>query len=78
MVYSMWYMVEYRAPLKGNIDGVPLKGFWAPLLSVNMGDRLSHGPLLGPQNTRCRSILRTQKGTNILTTTHMSEGQVSL
>ena len=30
----------------------------------------NHGPLLGPLNTRCRIILRTQKGTIILTTTH--------
>ena len=29
------------------------------------------GPLLGPLNTRCRSILRTQEGTMILTTTHI-------
>ena len=27
-------------------------------------------PLLGPLNTRCRIILRTQKETIILTTTH--------
>ena len=32
----------------------------------------NHGPLLGPLNTRCRVILRTQKGTIILTTTHMA------
>ena len=30
-----------------------------------------HGPFLGPLNTRCRIILRTQKGTMILSTTHL-------
>ena len=29
----------------------------------------ANGPLLGPLNTRCRIVLRTQKGTMILTTT---------
>ena len=39
-----------------------------------MGDSQNHGPLLGPLNTRCRITLRTQKGTIILTTTHMTGG----
>ena len=29
----------------------------------------NYGPLLGPLNTRCRTIIGTQKGTMILTTT---------
>ena len=36
-----------------------------------MGSCQNYGPLLGPLNTRCRSILRTQKGTIILTTIHI-------
>ena len=36
-----------------------------------MGGCQNYGPLLGPLNTRCRIILRTQKGTIILTTTHI-------
>ena len=36
-----------------------------------MGGCQNYGPLLGPLNTRCRIILRTQKGTIILTTTYM-------
>ena len=31
----------------------------------------NYGPLLGPLNTTCRTILGTQKGTIILTTTHI-------
>ena len=38
---------------------------------VYMGGCQNNGPLLGPLNTRCRIILRTQKGTIILTTTHI-------
>ena len=30
-----------------------------------------YGPLLGPRNTRCRNVLRTPKGTMILTTAHI-------
>ena len=30
------------------------------------------GALAGPLNTRCRIIIRTQKGTIILTTTHIA------
>ena len=36
-----------------------------------MGGCQNYGPLLGPPKIRCRIILRTQKGTIILTTTHM-------
>ena len=32
----------------------------------------NHGPLLGPLATRCRIMVRTQKGTIILTTTHVT------
>ena len=37
----------------------------------HMGGCQNYGPLLGPLNTRCRIILRTQKGTIILATIHM-------
>ena len=36
-----------------------------------MGDLQNYGPFLGPLNTRCRIILRTQKGTIILAATHI-------
>ena len=35
-----------------------------------MGACGNSGPFLGPQNTRSRIILRTRKGTIVLTTTH--------
>ena len=38
---------------------------------MHLGGCQNHGPLLGPLNTRCRVMLRTQKGAIILTTTHM-------
>ena len=31
----------------------------------------NYGPFWGTPNTRCRIIVRTQKGTRILTTTHI-------
>ena len=37
-----------------------------------MGGCQNYGLFLGPLNTRCRIILRTQKGTIILTTTLLS------
>ena len=36
-----------------------------------MGGCQNYGPLLGTLNIRCRIIVGTQKGTIILTTTHM-------
>ena len=36
-----------------------------------MGSCQNYGPFLGTLNLRCRIILRTQKGTIILATTHM-------
>ena len=36
----------------------------------------SYRPLLGPLDTRCPIILRTQKGTLILTTTHIVKNMV--
>ena len=41
-----------------------------------MGGCQNSGSRLGPLNTRCRIILRTQKGTIILTTTHMVEEEI--
>ena len=37
--------------------------------ATNLGSCQNHGPFLGTLNIRCRIILRTQKGTIILTTT---------
>ena len=36
-----------------------------------MGGCQNYGPLLGPLNTRCRIILRIQKGTRISTSSHI-------
>ena len=38
---------------------------------VDMGGCQNYGPFLGTQNIRCRTILGTQKGTIILTTTRI-------
>ena len=38
----------------------------------HMGGCQNYGPFLGTLNIRCRIITGTQKGTIILTTTHMS------
>ena len=37
-----------------------------------MGGCQNYGPFLGTLNIRCRIMIGTQKGTIILTTTHMS------
>ena len=38
---------------------------------IYMGSCQNYGPFLGTLNSRCRTILGTQKGTIILTTTHI-------
>ena len=38
----------------------------------HMGGCQNYGPLFGTLNIRCRMIIRTQQGTLILTTTHMT------
>ena len=38
-----------------------------------MGGCQNHGPFLGTLNLRCRIIIGNQKGTIILTTTHMDK-----
>ena len=40
-----------------------------------MGGCQNHGPLLGPLNTGCGIILRTQRGTIILTTYHVTRAK---
>ena len=37
-----------------------------------MGSSHNYGPFLVPLNIRCRIVIRTKKGTIILTTTHIS------
>ena len=39
--------------------------------TIHMGGCQNYGPSLGTLNIRCRAIIGTQKGTIILTTTHM-------
>ena len=38
---------------------------------IHMGSCQNYGPFLGTLNNRCRIIIGTQKGTLILTTTHI-------
>ena len=40
-------------------------------MNPHMGGCQNYGPFLGTLNIRCRIIIRTQKGTLILTTTHI-------
>ena len=42
-----------------------------------MGGCQNYGPFLGTLNIRCRIIMGTQKGTIILTTTHMNNSSSS-
>ena len=46
--------------------------------SSHMGACQKSGPFLGPLNTRCRIMLRTKKGTIILTTIHISHSSLAL
>ena len=43
----------------------------------HVGGCQNYGPCLGTLNIRCRIIIRTQKGTIILTTTHMDSKPVN-
>ena len=47
---------------------------WFSLLTLDIGSCQNYGPFLGTLNIRCRIIVRTQKGTLILTTTHIGGG----
>ena len=40
----------------------------------HLGSCQNYGPFLGTLNIRCRTIIRTQKGTIILRTTHLRRG----
>ena len=42
-----------------------------PGCSCHMGGCQNYGPFLGTLNNRCRIIIGTEKGTLILTTTHI-------
>ena len=41
---------------------------------MHVGSCQNYGPFLGTLNNRCRTIIGTQKGTIILTTTHVDAG----
>ena len=59
-------------------DQVALASFLIPAEAsfsatcLHMGSCQNYGPVLGTLNIRCRNMIRTQKGTIILTTTHMT------
>ena len=50
----------------------------APKAIKDMGGYQNYGSWLGRLDARCRIILRTQKGTMMLTTTHMVSGTGNL
>ena len=59
------------------IRGYPQPPSSAQLLSVlrldcHLGGCQNYGPFLGPLKNRCRIIIGTQKGTIILTATHVN------
>ena len=54
-----------------NRQSVSRLGTSVVICAEDMGSCPNYGPVLGALNNRCRIILRTQKGTIILTTTHM-------
>ena len=49
----------------------PSTGLRVQVLKNHMGGCRNYGPFLGTLNSRCRTIIGTQKGTIILTTTHI-------
>ena len=49
--------------------------FW--MINFHLGSCQNRGPFLGTLNSRCRIILGTQKGTIIVTTTHLGFGFAS-
>ena len=51
---------------------------WAKYLRVHVGSCQNYGPFLGTLNKRCRIIIGTQKGTIILTTTHVLIEYISI
>ena len=61
-------VVQRHAPRLETIDD-GLEFLWSDL-----GSCQNYGPFLGTLNIRCRIILGTQKGTIILTTTHLEAG----
>ena len=48
-----------------------LKGLRVGMIGTYISSCQNDGPFLGTLNNRCRVTIRTQKGTIILTTTHM-------
>ena len=62
-------MVGIRVSLFVDIPTIqPKSDTWR----INMGSCQNYCPYLGILNIRCRIIVRTQKGTLILTTTHIT------
>ena len=55
-------------------SGAPLQKFVRP---SHMGGCQNYGPFLGTLHIRGRTIIGTQKGTIILTTTHIFEAELS-
>ena len=51
-----------------------MRVFLGRMIEFSMGSCQNYGPFLGTLIIRCRTILKTPKGTIILTTTHMGKG----
>ena len=79
----MWVAVKSMVPIRvidkgyiGVIWGIMEKKMETTIMG-SMGGCHNHGPFLGTLNIRCRIIIRIQKGTISLTTTHVAVQQVS-
>ena len=56
------------------VPGCSGLGVWGSRALLYMGGCQNYGPFLVTLNNRCRTIIGTQKGTLILTTTQMGFG----
>ena len=76
--YDPFLAIDSRtAPNIQNYGNYPCRGFGFGVrvqgigFRVHLGGCQNYGPFLGTLNIRCRIIIGTQKGTIILTTTHL-------
>ena len=74
--YRVYGSLWFRAWWHGGFEKVvvPREDSTRALRIYHMGSCPNYGPFSGTLNNRCRIIIGTQKGTIILTTTHMYLG----
>ena len=68
MAATMWY--SFKGVSMGAITDKKMEN----LIICYMGGCQNSGPFLGTLNIRCRTMIGTQKGAIILTTTHIGLG----